>query len=225
VWPVSVFLFAIATIGVYVVTGSRYPEVALAAGLTVAVLAGFVADLVRLKEAHRSFENLQSSDDRVIARRSWRRWSSALAHLGVATLVLGLSAEAMTEVHTQTMIPGDAVSARIGVTGAVTVTYLGLSRYQVDALDKRVASFSLFDGDDREMKTAAMAHDLATRRQSRTPALKRGLLSDVVVGITALSGSEEGIVCSVASRPLASLVWLGLLLIFASVALRRRMIA
>lgn len=220
VWPVSVGLSAITTIGVYVATGSRYPEVALATGLAVAVLSGFVADMVRLREA-----NSGSSDSWVGARRSWRRWSSALAHLGAATLVLGLSAEAMTEVHTQPMNPGDAVSARSGIAGAVTVTYLGLSRYQVDELDRRVASFSLSDGGDREMKTAAMTYDLATRRQFRTPALKRGLLNDIVVGITGWSGSEEGIVCSVASRPLASLVWLGGLLIFASVVVRRRMIA
>jgi len=227
VWPVSVGLSAMGTIGAYVATGSRYPEVALAAGLAIAVLVGFVADLMRLREVHGSFKeaNSGSSYDRVGARRSWRRWSSALAHLGAATLVLGLSAEAMTEVHTQPMNPGDTVSARSGIAGAVTVTYLGLSRYQVDALDKRVASFTLSDGDDREMKTAAMTYDLSTRRQSRTPALKRGLLNDIVVGITGRSGSEEGIVCSVASRPLASLVWLGGLLIFASVVLRRRMIA
>jgi cytochrome c biogenesis factor len=227
VWPASLGLSGLVTIGVYVATGSRYPEMALAAGLAIAVLVGLVADVVRLREAHRSFRtnDPNSSVGRVVARRSWRRGSSALAHLGAALLVLGLSAEAMTEVHTQPMIPGDAVGAKSGLAGKVTVTYLGLSRYQVDALDKRVASFSISDGDDREMMTAAMTYDLSTRRQYRTPALKRGLLGDVVVGITGRSGSEEGIVCSVASRPLASLVWFGGLLIFASVFVRRRMIA
>jgi hypothetical protein len=51
------------------------------------------------------------------------------------------------------------------------------------------------------------------------------VLSDVIVGITGRTGSEEGIMCSVASRPLASLVWLGGLLLLAAIFARGRAIS
>jgi cytochrome c biogenesis factor len=218
IWPAAVLLFAIAAGGAYVATGARYPEVGLATGLAAAAGVGFLADVVRLRRVGRT-------TDPVGTQRSRRRWSSAVAHLGIATLVIGLSAGTMAEVRTQTMSPGDSIRARSGLSGEVTVTYLGLSRYQVGALDKRVASFSLFDGRDREMKTAAITQDLASRRQSRTGVLKRGLFNDVSVGIAGVSGADDDIVANVASRPLTSLVWLGGLLILVSVGLRRKVIA
>ncbi len=49
----------------------------------------------------------------------------------------------------------------------------------------------------------------------RVPALVRGPLRDVVVELVGRTGGEN-ILCRVANRPLAGLVWLGGLLLLAS---------
>jgi cytochrome c biogenesis factor len=227
VWPSATVLAVASAVGVYALSGWRLPELAITVGLAVAILFGFAADLVRLRAARRSWGEASSEhrpDERAVARaRAGRRWSSALGHLGVAILVVGLSAEKLAEVRTAQLNPGDSITTGGGLASEVRVTYLGLSNYQVGELDKRVASFTLSGlGTAPELVTAALTYDLATRRQFRTPALKRGALSDVVVGITGRTGSEEGIMFSVASRPLASLVWLGGLLLLAAIFARGR---
>ncbi len=96
------------------------------------------------------------------------------------------------------------------------VTYLGLSRYQVGQLDKRVASLRLSRrGSGSHLITPALVTDGVLGRASREPALVRGALSDVVVDIAGRV-SDEVILCRLAYRPLASCVWLGGLLILAA---------
>ena len=221
VWPASVLLAVSGAVAAYAVSGWRQPAVAVTAGLVLAILVGFVSDLLRLRAAQRS-----GAVQQPVARgRASRRWSSALGHLGVAVLVLGLSAEALTEVETVPLDPGDSFTAPSGPASEIQVTYLGLSRYQIGELDKRVASFSLSSAGRSELATAAMTYDMATRRQFRTPAVERGVLADVIIGISGRTGSEEGIMCRVASRPLASLVWIGGLLVLASILGRVRAIS
>ena len=223
VWPASALLAVTGAVAVYAVSGWRQPAVAVTTGLVLAILVGFVSDLLRLRAARRS----GAVQDPVSRWRASRRWSSSLGHVGVAALALGLAAEALTEVETVPLDPGDSVTVPSGPASEVQVTYLGLSRYQIGELDKRVASFSLSSSSAgrSELTTAAMTYDMAARRQFRTPALERGAMADVIIGITGRTGSGEGIMCRVASRPLAILVWIGGLLVLASVLGRVRSIS
>jgi cytochrome c-type biogenesis protein CcmF len=232
VWLVATALAVAGTLGAYGLSGGRSPAMALAAGLALALLVGFSADMARLRAARRRREPLGTNPAgalteaaaRSLARgRAGRRWASALAHLGLALLVVGLSADALTETETRPLDPGETLAAPGGAGTEVRVTYLGLSRYQLDQFDKSVASFWLYRGDARpELVTAATVTDMVTRGVSRTPAVVRGILRDVIVQTEGRADSSEGIVSRVGIRPLAGLVWLGGLLLLASTLVRLR---
>jgi cytochrome c biogenesis factor len=102
----------------------------------------------------------------------------------------------------------------------VRVTYLGLSRYQVKELQKRVASFRLDRGRAApELMTAEASHDVVTDLAGGRPAVGRGIARDVIVGIDSI-GPGERVRCRLAARPFASLVWLGGFLLIVSMLAR-----
>ncbi len=129
---------------------------------------------------------------------------------------MGLSAEGSRVEDTRPLSPGQSLELT-GRFGAETrVTYLGLSRYQVGQLDKRVASLRVHrEGASGRLATATLVTDVAVGRVSREPTVIRGALSDVVVDMAGRVG-DEAILCRLAYRPLASCVWLGWLLVVAS---------
>ena len=154
--------------------------------------------------------------------RSERRWSAALAHLGIGLLVVGLAAEGARRTETRSLQPGATLSVDAVGGGSVRVTYLGLSRYQVEEMDREVASFRLDRaGGDVRLITASRTFDWDSRRQYDRPGLALGLAGDVIVTIAGRA-SGDGIVCRLTLRPLASLVWLGGLLLLVSLFVRGR---
>lgn len=223
VWPTAAVLAAVGVVAAYGLSGWQAAEFAVAGGLAAAVVIGFTADLIRLHTARRT---LIGGDPAAAAaalrRRTRRRRASALAHLGVAAVVLGAAADALTRTAERAIEPGES----LGLTdrGArISVTYLGLSRYRVGELDRQVASFRLDRGEaPPEIVTAALTYDWTGRRQIRTPAVRRGLLRDVIVQFTLRRGSEA-VDCRLSIRFLAGLVWLGGLLIAVSFLPRLRL--
>ena len=228
VWPAALGFGVLGAAGGYGLSGWGDAAFALTAGLTAAVAVGFVADLVRLRAAGRAAPPVASirggggqSVSALIQPRARRRWSSALAHLGLAFVVLGLAAGGLTRWESESLGPGDTLAIETAG-GEVRAVYLGLSRYQTGDVDKRVASFSLYRGDRApELVTASLIWDPASRRQSRTPHIERGALGDVVVSLIGLRGGES-ILGSLAVRPLSGLVWLGGTFLLASIILVRR---
>ncbi len=155
--------------------------------LTLAVVAatavGFAADLVRLRAARHARDD---GAPRVSAPRSRRRLASAIAHLGIALLTLGFAATGLVEVASREMEPGETITVRT-VGAPLEVVYLGLSRYQVGPLDKRVASFSVARaGRPPELASSSLIWDPVARQQSRVPYIARGLLHDTSVTLTGL---------------------------------------
>ncbi|UCF21045.1 MAG: hypothetical protein JSU87_06565, partial [Gemmatimonadota bacterium] len=128
----------------------------------------------------------------------------------------------VSELRTGPLRPGESVEVA-GILGhGGRLTSLGLSRYEVASLDKRVASFQLSSragtAGGGDLITAALHRDPRTGRQLERPALKRGVLQDVVVAIAGLGGGDrEEIVCRCGTRPLTNLVWLGASLVFLAV--------
>jgi cytochrome c-type biogenesis protein CcmF len=223
VWPAAACLAAAGVVAAFGLSGWKTPEFALAGGLFAAVLAGFAADIIRMRAARRA---LAGSDPgpavRVIRTRARRRRSSALAHLGVALVVLGLSASALTRTATRTIEPGESLSLPARSGAGISVTYLGLSRYQVDDLERQVASFKLdWGGAPPEIVTAALTYDWTGGRQIRTPALQRGVVRDVIVQFNSRRASEA-VDCRLSIRFLVGLVWLGGVLVLLSFVLRVR---
>ncbi len=223
VWPAAAFLAAVGVVAAYGLSGWRAAEFAVAGGLAAAVLAGFAADMVRLRAARRA---LAGSDLGVALRlfraRARRRRSSALAHLGAALIVLGIAAGALTRTAMRTVEPGESLNLPSRLGARISVTYLGLSRYRVDDLERQVASFRLDRGDaPPEIVTAAVTYDWMGRRQVRTPAVRRGVLHDVIVQFSSQRGSEA-VDCRLSISFLAGLVWLGGVLVLLSLALRGR---
>ncbi len=212
--------------GAYALSGRTSPEFVIAAALAAATIVGLAADGVRLRAVRRA-ARADWSDDSVAAVlkvRSARRRAAAFSHLAVALIVVGLAAGFLTRVESQPLSPGGTLALPGEGAAAVKVTYLGLSRYQSGDIDRRVASFSLYQAQRApELVTAVMSFDMAERRQYRRPALIRGPLSDVILEVAGFSASTEGIVCRLARRPLASLVWLGGLLLLVAVTLRGRL--
>jgi cytochrome c biogenesis factor len=226
VWPAAALLAAVGVVAAYGVSGWRVPGFAVAGGLAAVVLAGFAADVVRLRAARRA---LAGSDPGpaapVVRRRARRRGASALAHLGAALVVLGAAAGALTRSAARTIEPGESLSLRGRSRPRITVTYLGLSRYRVGDLERQVASFKLdWGGAPPEIITAGLTYDWRGRRQIETPALRRGVDRDVIVQFSSRQRSEA-IDCRLSIRFLAVLVWLGGLLILLSFALRGRPLA
>jgi cytochrome c biogenesis factor len=134
--------------------------------------------------------------------------------------MLGLAAESLTNSETRVLYPGDSLSLSDGSGEGVSATYLGLSRYQVKELRKQVASFRLDRGRAApQLMTAETSYDVVTDRNGRRPAVGRGLVRDVVVSIDDI-GPDEGVSCRLATRPFASLVWLGGVLLIVSTLTR-----
>ncbi len=210
--------------------GVRRPALVLAGGLVAAVIVGLVADSVRVLRARSRWEGYLPSGfaggGTVIRWRTSRRVASIVGHLGCALIVLGTAGAELSEVRTLPLRPGQSVELAGTLGRTARVTYLGLSRYEVGALDKRVASFRFSSGKGEagtgDLITATLQGDRGTGRQLNRPALLRGALEDVVVGIAGLSDRDgEGIICRCGTRPLASLVWLGASLVLLAVLVRR----
>jgi cytochrome c biogenesis factor len=222
VWPTAAVLAAAGVVAAYGMSGRRVPEFAVAGGLAAAVLAGFAADMVRLRAARRALLGADPGPPAVMRTRARRRRASALAHLGVALVVLGTSAGGLTRTAVRTVEPGESLSLSDRSGAGITVTYLGLSRYRVDELERQVASFKLNLGDaPAELITAAVTYDWTGRRQIKRPALERGVVRDVIVQFSSRRGSEA-VDCRLSVRFLAGLVWLGGVLMLFSFAFRGR---
>ncbi len=207
---------AAAAAGGYALSGSDWVFV-MASAIAGAALVGTAAELARLRASRRTRrEDAPPIVRNVLGVRSRRRQASVLGHLGFALVLVGLSAEGLRLEETRPLSPGERfeLTGRFGV--LTRVTYLGLSRYQVGQLDKRVASFRLSHGESgSRLVTPSLVADVVAGRVSREPSLVRGALSDVVVDIAGRVG-DEVILCRLAYRPLASCVWLGGLLLLAS---------
>lgn len=213
-WVVATVVLVLTVAAVFAAVGRQAPGFAIAAGLLGAMTIGLVTDILRLRAARRyepdAGPDRSSQPGAVLRERVARRWSSAFAHLAIALIVAGLAAEALTSVDTRPLSPGDTVRVAARLGSEVRVRYLGLSRYQVDEREKRVASFTVYRGDAApQLVTAATIFDMTTRRESNRPAVIRGGLRDVIVEVTGRTEAPEGILCRASSRPLAVLVWLG----------------
>lgn len=213
VWPLAAASALVAGGTAMARLGTRALSFELLIALAAAAVVGFLADLGRVIAARRlerrAAEAGERREARVLRLRSRRRRSSVLGHLGLASIIVGLSAGSLSRSETQPLSPGDSFSLESSGEGDATVTYLGLSRYEMGDVDKRVASFLLRrGGDEPELVTAAMTFDRSSQRQVRTPALARGLLGDLIVDIVGRR-DDEGIMSRLTVRPLASLVWLG----------------
>jgi cytochrome c-type biogenesis protein CcmF len=217
-WAVA--LVAVASGGAAAALADRVDTAfVLAAACAGGVGAGLVAEAMRLRSARAAQRLWAAGTDAsaLIRARARRRWSSVFGHVGLAAIVLGLAADGLRESTGRVIVPGQALAAPAGPGPQVRLTYLGLSRYQVGALDRQVASFSLHAGDaPPRLVAAARTWDPISHRERSTPALQRGWARDVFVAVAEVRGSES-ILCTVTSRPLAGLVWLGALLVAASV--------
>ncbi len=212
VWPLAVIAGITVSLIVLILNGPGAPGFAGLSGLTAALLVGALADVTRLNSVRRRQVGAEPGGDQrrraIVGMRARRRGASLLAHLGLAFAVLGFSAAALTRSDTRLLNPGDTLSVS-GWGDEVRVTYLGLSRYQVGELDKRVASFKLARGDgDARLVTAELIHDRVWRRDWLIPFVKPGVVRDVVVAIGGRRG-DEAVMCRLSTRPLASMVWLG----------------
>jgi cytochrome c biogenesis factor len=226
VWPAAAFLAAVGVVAAYGLSDWRAAEFAVAGGLAAAVLAGFAADMVRLRGARRALAGSDPGLARPLFRtRARRRRSAALAHLGAALIALGIAAGALTRTAMRTVEPGESLNLPRRLGARISITYLGLSRYRVEDLERQVASFRLDRGDSPpEIVTAAVTYDWTGRRQVRTPAVRRGVLHDVIVQFSSRRVSEA-VDCRLSIRFLANLVWLGGVLMLLSFALRGRPLA
>ncbi|MGD8866395.1 MAG: cytochrome c-type biogenesis CcmF C-terminal domain-containing protein [Gemmatimonadales bacterium] len=194
---------------------------AFATGLAVAMAVGTAAEAMRLSWVRRGFGDRADRGSTMVSRarrsRTARRRAASLAHLGLALLAVGLAAEALASSESRVLYPGD-VAALSGWPGReIRATYLGLSRYQVNEIEKRVATFKLERGQARpELVTAELVDDLASGWSGRRSAVRRGVLYDTIVSISGLR-QGEGVVCRLAARPFPILVWFGAALLLAAV--------
>lgn len=226
VWVSAAVLALTAGAATLAFNGRGGIEYALAAGLLVASLVAAGAELIRTIAASRGRRavSLPVGLRRVLRARARRRLGSALGHLGLALLVLGVAGDTLKRVDTQPLDPGDSLSLEPAAADGVRITYLGLSRYQVGDVDRRVASFKLVEGDGpSRMVTASSSYDWITRREMRRPALQRGPTRDVIVSLMGFRDGE-GIVCRLSTRPLTNLIWLGGALLLAAMLGRGRTI-
>lgn len=220
VWPAALAGAVVGSVAVY--TSGGVTLLALAAGLAVALAVGVAADLTRIARARRELRRWRPEGVAagVTRSRSERRWASALAHLAIALVVIGLAADALTRSETRNLQPGESLAAPVGA--HLSVTYLGLSHYQIGDLDREVASFRLRRGDGAaKLITASSTFDWSSRRQFETPAIEPGAARDVIIRIAGRGGGE-GIVCQLSVRPLASFVWLGGFLLVVATLVRGR---
>ncbi|MGD2216734.1 MAG: hypothetical protein PVJ64_08255 [Gemmatimonadales bacterium] len=223
VWPAAALLAAVGVVAAFGLSAWSAPGFAVAGGLVAAVLVGVAADVVRLRAGRRA---LAGSDPGLalplLRTRTGRRRSSALAHLGAALIVLGIAAGALTRTAMGTVEPGESLNLPGWPGARISITYLGLSRYRVEDLERQVASFRLDRGDaPPEIVTAAVTYDWTGRRQIRTPAVQRGAVHDVIVQFSPRRGSEA-VDCRLSVRVLAGLVWLGGILVLLAFVFRGR---
>lgn len=211
---------AVTTVVLTAIGGREGLLLAILCGLAVAIAVGAAADAARLFRVRRRWRQ-SAADDRaeislVLRRRTGRRRASALAHLGLAALGVGIAAETLTQAESRVLYPGETTSLSGWLGAEVRVTYLGLSRYQADELEKRVATFKLERGQARpELVTAEIVRNRVTDLPSRRPAVQRGALFDTIVSLVDLRAAE-GAMCRLALRPLSWLVWLGGAVLFLS---------
>jgi cytochrome c biogenesis factor len=224
VWLFAGAAAVVTFVGLLAEVGRQGLIVAVTGALTAAIVVGVTADVVRITWSRRAARlpvvERNSEVLPLIRRRARRRRTAAVAHLGLAVLMLGLAAESLTNSETRVLYPGDSLSLSDGSGEGVSATYLGLSRYQVKELRKQVASFRLDRGRAApQLMTAETSYDVVTDRNGRRPAVGRGLVRDVVVSIDDI-GPDEGVSCRLATRPFASLVWLGGVLLIVSTLTR-----
>ena len=217
-WPLLVGLGAPgALIGaiVYFALGTSSIVFALISGIVAVLLAGLLLEALRLRAVRASVRRATPADPPVVVAvwraRGGRRMASIFGHLGVALLVLALAAGAATRSDTRLLRPGDRLDLASPpfAGGSVQITYLGLSRFQTGSLDKTAASFMLSRGGRTPKVVSAQSiYDFVSRRQTRKPALERGVLTDISVSIVS-RGEGEDVFIRLAGRPLANLAWLG----------------
>jgi len=213
VWIAAGLAAATAVVAVIAVVGREGLLMGLVGGLAVAMAVGAAADAVRVHRVQARWRlrvvEYHGGIPVVLRHRTGRRRASVLAHLGLAAIGLGIAAEVLTNAESRVLYPGDVVSLSGWLGTNVRVTYLGLSRYQTDELDKRVGTFKLDSGDARpRLVTAQMVYDRTTDSPGRRPALEHGALYDSVVNMVDLRPGE-GVLCRVAIRPISWLVWVG----------------
>jgi cytochrome c biogenesis factor len=213
VWVAAGPAAAVTTVVLTAIIGREGLFLAILCGLAVALAVGAAADATRLFRVRRRWRRSAADDraeiSRVVRRRSGRRRASALAHLGLAAIGVGIAAEALTQAESRVLYPGETANLSGWLGADVRVTYLGLSRYQADELEKRVATFKLERGQTGpELVTAEIVQDRKTDLPSRRPAVKSGVLYDTVVSLVDLRAAE-GAMFRLAVRPLSWLVWLG----------------
>lgn len=178
----------------------------LLAGLGAGVTVGSLFELLRLRSVLGSdAAGVRPAD--VWRGRTLRRTASVLTHLGITAVIVSLSAGLVARSSTRLMSPGDRFA--LGGNGSVSITYLGLSRFQVGGLDKTVASFMLDRGGGvSKLIMAESTYDFVARTQTRRPAMERGFFRDVSAGIAG-RGEGEDILVRLAQRPLVGLLWVG----------------
>ena len=213
VWAVAIGSSLAFGGALMVVSGSRGREFGLIAAISAAVVVGVLADLTRVLAARSLARGAEgegrSRRVRLLKARSQRRGASALGHLGFALVALGMGANSLSTWNIENLSPGDTLSVAARRGSGAQVTYLGLSQYKVEDLDKRVASFILrTERAAPRLMTAELTYDWISQRQFRAPGIARGLLRDHVVDLMGRGDGEE-IVGRLAVRPLSSLVWLG----------------
>lgn len=224
VWIWATVGAALASVGTYAIAGRSGLVFALAVGLAVGMGVGGAAEAVRLSRArsHRREESAEARAAETAARRSrtGRRRAASLAHLGLAFVALGVAAEGLTRAESRVVFPGDALALSEWPGRGVRATYLGLSRYQVSEIDKRVATFKLERGRaPAELTTAELLDDWVSGVTGRRPAVRRGILYDTVVSIADVRPGD-GVMCRLAARPFALLVWLGWAILVVSTVAR-----
>jgi cytochrome c biogenesis factor len=223
VWVAAGLAAAAMVVAVVALVGREGLQFGLAGGLAVAIAVGVAADAVRVCRARQrcrvSAVGADGGIGTVLRRRTGRRRASALAHLGLAAIGLGIAAEVLTIAESRVLYPGDVVSLSGRLGTDVRVTYLGLSRYQANELDKRVGTFKLESGGaGPRLVTAEMLHDRNTDLTGWRPSVEHGALYDAVVNVVDVMPGES-VLCRVAVRPLSWLVWVGgTLLILSAVA-------
>ena len=200
---------------VYFALGTSSIVFALISGIVAVLLAGLLLEALRLRAVRASARRATPADPPVVVAvwraRGGRRMASIFGHLGVALLVLALAAGAATRSDTRLLRPGDRLDLAFPsfAGGSVQITYLGLSRFQTGSLDKTAASFMLSRGGRAPKVVSAQSiYDFVSRRQTRKPALERGVLTDISVSIVS-RGEGEDVFIRLAGRPLANLAWLG----------------
>lgn len=199
----------------------RVAPVAAAAALVAALVGVLSGDLWFGVAAGLVTLNLGVAGRELLAARPGRStlwlWGAPVAHTGLAALVLGLAAARLGAARSAEMAPGDVITVRSPVTGTVEFKYLGLSLYASGGTPKWAASVEVTGLRDGPAVARAEQRELPGRSELyHVPALVRALTGAAHIELLeVLSVSGERVRLQVTVRPLASLVWSGLLLLMA----------